>query len=175
MPALQVREGLLDPYFHQWLRDTEELLEKLPQGLEAPEQSLGLSLTFERWLLQLKVCPALQTLICSPSPIQQYEIPGNIQPRESLCLSTGLRCGAELVLTGFVPLQGLQRLLLFGFPSDAKSLESIPQVGQVTSSISSALHWIFGLLQCLALGDTMVCTGHCSPCLTKTLLSSPQC
>jgi len=63
MTALQVREGLLDPYFHQWLRDTEELLEQLPRGLEAPEQSLGLPLTFERWLLQLKVCPALQTLI----------------------------------------------------------------------------------------------------------------
>ena len=52
---LQVRERLLDPYYHQWLRDTEELLEKLPHGLEAPEQSLPLPLTFERWLLQLKV------------------------------------------------------------------------------------------------------------------------
>ena len=52
---MQVRERLLDPYFHQWLRDTEELLEKLPQGLEAAEQSSALALTFERWLLQLKV------------------------------------------------------------------------------------------------------------------------
>ncbi len=52
---LQVRERLLDPYYHQWLQDTEELLEKLPCGLDAPEQSLPLSLTFERWLLQLKV------------------------------------------------------------------------------------------------------------------------
>ena len=52
---LQVRERLLDPYYHQWLRDTEELLEKLPHGMEAPEQSLPLPLTFERWLLQLKV------------------------------------------------------------------------------------------------------------------------
>ena len=56
---MQVRERLLDPYFHQWLRDTEELLEKLPWSLEAPEQSLALSLTFERWLLQLKVWLAL--------------------------------------------------------------------------------------------------------------------
>ena len=53
-----MRERLLDPYFHQWLRDTEELLEKLPWALEAPEQSMTLSLTFERWLLQLKVGPA---------------------------------------------------------------------------------------------------------------------
>ena len=55
---MQVRERLFDPYFHQWLRDTEELLEKLPQGLGAPEQSPALPLTFERWLLQLKVCSA---------------------------------------------------------------------------------------------------------------------
>ena len=56
---MQVRERLLDPYFHQWLRDTEELLEKLPRSLDSPEQSLALSLTFERWLLQLKVWLAL--------------------------------------------------------------------------------------------------------------------
>ena len=57
--SVQVRERLLDPYFHQWLRDTEELLEKLPWALEAPEQSMALLLTFERWLLQLKVRPAI--------------------------------------------------------------------------------------------------------------------
>ncbi len=57
---MQVRERLLDPYFRQWLRDTEELLEKLPWGLEAPEQSMALSLTFERWLLQLKVPSSLK-------------------------------------------------------------------------------------------------------------------
>ena len=52
---MQMREKLYDPYFHQWLQDTQALLEKLPHGLEAPEQSLALSLTFERWLLLLKV------------------------------------------------------------------------------------------------------------------------
>ena len=34
------------------------------------------------------------------------------------------------VLMKHVHIQGLQRLLLFGFPSDAQSLESIPAVGQ---------------------------------------------
>ena len=63
---LQVRERLLDPYYHQWLRDTEELLEKLPHGLEAPEQGPPLLLTFERWLLQLKVMlTAALTLRCT--------------------------------------------------------------------------------------------------------------
>ena len=61
--CMQVREKLYDPYFHQWLQDTQELLEKLPHGLQAPEQSLALSLTFERWLLLLKVCqPILRYL-----------------------------------------------------------------------------------------------------------------
>jgi len=69
-----------------------------------------------------------------------------MQPREEFRLSTELRRDAELVLTRSVHLQGLQRLLLFGFPSDAKSLESIPEVGQV--NISSALLWIRSLLLC---------------------------
>lgn len=64
--VVQVREQLLNPYYHQWLRDTEELLEKLPWSLEAPEQSMALTLTFERWLLQLKVGPAISPVLqCS--------------------------------------------------------------------------------------------------------------
>ena len=59
----QVREKLYAPYFHQWLQDTQELLERLPHGLEAPEQSLALTLTFERWLLLLKVCQPLPRIL----------------------------------------------------------------------------------------------------------------
>ena len=38
-------------------------------------------------------------------------------------------------------MQGLQRLLLFGFPSDAQSLDSVPAVGQASCTPALFLGW----------------------------------
>lgn len=51
----QVREQLWGAYWAQWLADTGTLLQKLPVELSTPEPGSLLLLTFERWLLQLKV------------------------------------------------------------------------------------------------------------------------
>ena len=52
-------------------------------------------------------------------------------------------------------LQGLRRLILFGFPSDAKSLESIPAVGQVCSPHSCAAAALSRLMWRLSLSHVV--------------------
>ena len=140
---MQVRERLFEPYFHQWLRDTEELLENLPQGLEAPEQSPALPLTFERWLLQLKVCSARahNTHYPSVKPHGLWSITAVFikQTDNLMTASPGAISCLMLMCQCLILMQGLQRLLLFGFPSDAQSLESIPAVGQASCAPSLRL------------------------------------
>ena len=49
---------LLQPYWAQWCADTQALLAALPAALAAGspgDDQLGLKLTLERWLLELKV------------------------------------------------------------------------------------------------------------------------
>lgn len=61
----------------------------------------------------------------------------------------------RLPLMRFVWLQGLRRLILFGFPSDAKSLESIPAVGQVCSPQSCAAAALSRLMWRLSLSHVV--------------------
>ena len=49
---------LFQPYWAQWCADTQALLAALPGALAAGspgDDQLGLKLTLERWLLELKV------------------------------------------------------------------------------------------------------------------------
>lgn len=67
--ARQVREQLWGAYWTQWLADTGTLLQKLPGGLAAAEPGSPLLLTFERWLLQLKVRDR-KSALCLEMPAQ---------------------------------------------------------------------------------------------------------
>ena len=53
----QVTAQLFQPYWAQWCADTQALLAALPGALAAGspgDDQLGLKLTLERWLLELK-------------------------------------------------------------------------------------------------------------------------
>ena len=51
----QVTQHLLHTYWGSWCADTQTLLAQLPAALRQPDSSVAV--TFERWLLELKVAP----------------------------------------------------------------------------------------------------------------------
>lgn len=104
-----MREQLFIPYWSQWLADTTTLLQQLPEALNIIEQNAPVVLTFERWLLELKVRPNFTCVNCS------------VEKCYVLCLKSSVLYS-----------QGLRRLTLFGFQSDAKSLQNVPAVAQVS-------------------------------------------
>ncbi len=63
---MQVSKMLYKPYWNQWCSDTLELTNGLAEALAAPYQATAspLSVTFERWFLELKVF----ALPLSPTP-----------------------------------------------------------------------------------------------------------
>lgn len=52
--CLQVSKLLYKLYWTQWCADTQDLVKGLPEALAQPQQTSPLTLTFERWFLELK-------------------------------------------------------------------------------------------------------------------------
>lgn len=140
---LQVTEQIYESVWTQWVADTHSLIERLPTALSAqspPEQDM---LTFERWLILLKVLvlTLLNSYTSANHQLVVKHVSGTLLQSLSggICDTTPSRMQAhsceQADIVGpnihFPNVQALRRLVVFGFESDTKSLRQVPVVSQV--------------------------------------------
>ena len=174
----QLTRRLYDHVWESWCADTAVLVDGLPAALRAggpAPQKLGQ--TLERWLLLLKV--VLLPVPTMAADRLSFAFPSELANARSVrCLQSQLGLAGQITTRDYSKssiclVQVLRRLVMFGFPSDARTLEQVPAVVQVRLMMPSnpTRDSVTVAINDLIVHDAPSC---CLPFLSASLHTAPQ-